>query len=88
MTHDSTEPYSPAARRELLRRLNREDANLAHVIARIRDCEETGTLTAGQADHAVDAARAGHQRWCQLIREAWERQQERWQAGNPAGGRR
>lgn len=81
MTTDSTEPYSLAARRELLRRLNREDANLAHVIARIRDAEEIGVLNADQADSAVEAARAEHQRWCQLIRETWERQQQRQQEG-------
>lgn len=76
MTNDSTEPYSPAARRELLRRLGREDANLAHVIARIRDAEEAGAMTAGEADQAVAAARAQHEYWCRTIRETWHRQQE------------
>lgn len=78
MTEDATRLYptvGPAARRELLRRLNREDSNLYHVIGRIRDAEEAGAMTAEQAGKAIQAARADHEKWCAAIRQAWQRQQ-------------
>lgn len=76
MNPDSTEPYGPAARRELLRRLGREDSNLYHVLGRLRDAEETGAMTAGHADQAIAAARASHERWTRIIRQTWQAQQD------------
>lgn len=80
MSEDATHPYTTAAsaaHHELLRRLGREDVNFAHVVGRIRDAEEAGAMAAEQADDAIAAAMAEHAKWCQIIREAWQREQER-----------
>lgn len=87
MTNDSIEPFGPAARRELLRRLGREDSNHYHVLGRIRDAEEAEGLTAQDADRAVAAARASHERWCRVIRETWQREQEAATTWRPAAPR-